>query len=67
MEVTINQQQHQFEETCSVTQMLAIVLSGGTKGIAVAVNQTIITKSNWPAHLLKDGDQVMLIKATQGG
>ncbi|WP_316819018.1 sulfur carrier protein ThiS [Pedobacter nyackensis] len=67
MEITINQQQHQFEDLCSVTQMLAIVLSGEAKGIAVAVNQTIITKSTWQTHLLKDGDQVMLIKATQGG
>jgi len=67
MEITINQQHHQLEESCSVAQMLEVVLSGETKGIAVAVNQSIITKSNWPDHLLQDGDQVMLIKATQGG
>ena len=67
MEITINKQQHQFDENCTVAQMLAIILSGQAKGIAVAINQTIITKSNWQAHLLKDGDQVMLIKATQGG
>lgn len=47
--------------------MLAIVLSAEAKGIAVAINQTIITKSAWPVHLLKDGDQITLIKATQGG
>jgi sulfur carrier protein len=67
MEITVNHQNHQLKEDCSVGQMLAIVLSGETKGIAVAINQTVITKSNWQSHLLKDGDQVMLIKATQGG
>ena len=67
MEVTVNHQNHQLKETCSVEQMLAILLSGEAKGIAVAINQTIITRSNWSNHLLKEGDQVMLIKATQGG
>lgn len=67
MEITVNQQNHQLKGTCSVREMLAIVLSQEPKGIAVAVNQSIISKSQWHAHLLQDGDQVMLIKATQGG
>jgi sulfur carrier protein len=67
MEITINQQHHQLKESCSVAEMLATVLFGEAKGIAVAVNQTIITKPTWAEHLLQEGDQVMLIKATQGG
>ncbi|WP_254778970.1 sulfur carrier protein ThiS [Pedobacter sp. ok626] len=67
MEITVNHQPHQLKDTCSVEQMLSIVLSGAVKGIAVAINQTIVSKSNWSSHLLKEGDQVMLIKATQGG
>lgn len=67
MEITINHKKHQLQNSCSVAEMLAIVLSAEAKGIAVAINQTIITKSAWPVHLLKDGDQITLIKATQGG
>nr|WP_121272374.1 sulfur carrier protein ThiS [Pedobacter schmidteae] len=67
MEITINQQHHQLQESCSVQQMLTQVLSGEPKGIAVAINQNIIAKSLWTTHQLKHGDQVMLIKATQGG
>jgi len=67
MEITINQQQHQLEDTCTVAQMLAILIAGEAKGIAVAINQTIVRKTDWADHLLKNGDQVMLIKATQGG
>lgn len=67
MEITINQQHHQLEEGCSIAQMLTLVLSGEAKGIAVAVNQTIVTRSSWPDHLLLEHDQVMIIKATQGG
>ncbi len=67
MEITINKKNHQFNESCSIAQMLAMVISGDPKGIAVAVNQTIISKPDWPEHFLKNGDQIMLIKATQGG
>lgn len=67
MEITINQQKHQFDDNCTVAQLLASVIPGEIKGMAVAVNQTIVTKASWADHFLKDGDQVLLIKATQGG
>ncbi|WP_025142228.1 sulfur carrier protein ThiS [Pedobacter jeongneungensis] len=67
MEVTINNQNHQLNEACSIEQMLAAVISTETNGLAIAVNQIIISKSVWDSHLLNPGDQVILIKATQGG
>ncbi|MGN7987579.1 sulfur carrier protein ThiS [Pedobacter sp. 22226] len=67
MEVTINNQNHQLNEACSIEQMLAAVISTGTDGLAIAVNQTIISKSVWDTYLLNPGDQIILIKATQGG
>lgn len=36
-------------------------------GIAVAVNNQIITKSNWASTLLIENDEVLIIQATQGG
>ena len=67
MEITVNQKNYDLEEACSVEQMLSAVLQTEAKGIAVAINQNIVSKSNWRSHQLKKGDQVMLIKATQGG
>lgn len=67
MEVTVNQQNYHLEPACSVSKLLSLVLSDAPKGIAVAINQNIISKANWPDHILKNGDQVILIKATQGG
>jgi len=67
MEVTVNQQKHQLEAACSVAGMLAAVLGETPKGIAVAVNQNIVPRSIWADRILQQGDQVMLIKATQGG
>jgi len=67
MEVTINNQNYQLNESCSIEQMLTAVISTETNGIAIAVNQTIISKSVWDSYLLNPGDQVIVIKATQGG
>ncbi len=67
MEVTVNQQKYHLETACSVAGMLAAVLGETPKGIAVAVNQNIVPRTIWTDHMLKQGDQVMLIKATQGG
>jgi len=67
MEVTVNQQNFTVSENCSVEQMLAIALNRPVTGVTVAVNQTIVPKSDWNTHLLHPYDQIMLIKATQGG
>jgi sulfur carrier protein len=67
MEVTINNQNYLLNEACSIEQMLAFVIASETDGLAIAVNQTIIPKSGWTTHLLNPGDQIILIKATQGG
>jgi sulfur carrier protein len=67
MEITINHDLYDIEETCSVEHLLTAVLQSGVRGIAVAVNQNIVPKSSWSQHLLHPGDQIILIKATQGG
>lgn len=67
MEITVNNQLFTLTGPSSVTQLLSTVLQVPGTGIAVAVNQTIVSKSDWPAYVLQPGDQVVLIKATQGG
>lgn len=67
MEITVNQQAYQVTDVCNVQQMLAVVFAQPVKGMAVAVNQAIIPRINWESHLLHPGDQVIIIKATQGG
>jgi sulfur carrier protein len=42
-------------------------IEGGQKGIAVAVNDEVVPRSQWSAHELADGDRVEIIRATQGG
>lgn len=72
MEINLNNQTKILEEPCSLQQLLlqfvfANSSEGKQKGIAVAVNNTVIPKVNWPGHFLKHKDDVLIIKATQGG
>jgi sulfur carrier protein len=37
------------------------------RGVAVAVNGTVVPRTQWPATGLRDGDRVEVLAATQGG
>lgn len=37
------------------------------KGLAVAVNNAVVAKSNWGTYFLKEEDRITIIRATQGG
>ena len=67
MEITVNNKPFTLIGAFSITRLLLDVLQIPATGIAVAVNQTIVSKSVWSDYLLKPGDQLVLIKATQGG
>jgi sulfur carrier protein len=67
MEITVNQQTFQVPDNCNVAELMDLVPDLPLKGLAVALNQTIVPKANWPNCLMHAGDQVMIIKATQGG
>lgn len=64
--IKVNNTIHQFQADISLGKILN-ELKISMDGIAVAVNQNIITKSNWDTHTLDNGDEILIIKATQGG
>ena len=37
------------------------------KGLAVAVNETVIPRTTWENFTLKENDTITIIRATQGG
>lgn len=68
MELQINNQKVQFDcDELSIQNMLDIQKPIHQKGIAVAVNQTVIAKNFWATHYLKPADSILIITATQGG
>lgn len=67
MEISINQQRTEIPDNASVEELVSVFFLNSTKGIAVAINQAIVPKSEWQVRLLNPDDKVTLIQATQGG
>ena len=68
MDITINNQPRHFSSSAlTVQQLLDLELPEKQKGIAVAVNNSVIPKADWAGREIHEKDQVLIIKATQGG
>ena len=68
MELKINNQTKQFAtDSLTVQALLDLEIPEKQNGIALAINNTVIPKSNWNPHLIKVTDDILIISATQGG
>ncbi len=45
----------------------ALGIEKDAKGIAVALNDTVIRKADWADKALREGDAIEVIRAVQGG
>ena len=64
--VLVNENQVEIEESANLNQLMQKVNSN-INGVAIAINNQIISKDSWDKHTLNQNDKVLLIKATQGG
>ncbi len=68
MEITINNQTKVLaEQQLTVQQLLNLEIPEKQKGIAIAINNTVIPKTEWNNKIISDKDNILIIKATQGG
>lgn len=51
----------------SKLQDLLTQLNISDKGIAIAVNNQIVSKNDWNQRQLAEGENILIIRATQGG
>lgn len=66
IEIKVNNELHQFDDHLSISQLIS-QLEIAENGIAIAVNQNIITKQSWDKTFIQNQDDLLIIKATQGG
>jgi len=64
--INVNNTQKEISENSSLSQLLE-GLDHSTNGIAVAVNENVISKTQWSSTFLNQNDAILIIKATQGG
>ena len=68
MKIVLNGASRELDDGASLTAMLVSAgLPPDRKGVAVAVNGEVIPRATWPATMLREGDRVELVSATQGG
>jgi sulfur carrier protein len=44
-----------------------LAIPGAPRGLAVAVNGSLVPRSEWPARALAPGDAIEIVRATRGG
>ncbi|HZK75961.1 MAG TPA: sulfur carrier protein ThiS [Candidatus Kapabacteria bacterium] len=55
-------------KACLVDDLLIpLSLPEDGRGIAIAINDSVVPKSRWREHALKEGDRIEIVRATQGG
>jgi sulfur carrier protein len=64
--IQVNDKKQTFSENLTVYQLIE-QLNIQTNGIAVAVNNDVVSKPNWEKRELVDQDNILIIKSTQGG
>ena len=65
--VFVNNQNYSFSSHLNLFSLLEELKIDSLNGIAIAVNETVIPKSEWEKYQLKNNDKIILIKAAAGG
>ena len=67
MKITINHQIEDVAESASLHDIVYARLGEKQQGIAVAVNNIVIARGDRPHYVVQPDDNILIIKATQGG
>jgi sulfur carrier protein len=66
MTVTVNGERRELAEGSTVAALVA-GLALEVRGVAVAVNSEVVSRSRWDGTRLHPGDRVEVLAAAQGG
>ncbi|MEU1863122.1 sulfur carrier protein ThiS [Streptomyces gardneri] len=66
MNVSVNGEARELTGPVSLDTLVAS-LSTAPSGVAAAVNEAVVPRSEWAATLLGEGDRVEVLTAVQGG
>jgi len=67
MNIYVNNKMQEIQGQPKITDALASLNIVSQKGIAIAINNNVVPKTEWDNYILQDEDKVTLIRATQGG
>jgi sulfur carrier protein len=68
MKIKLNGEEKVYDKELSLNELVLTELdSDDPKGVAVALNFSIVPKQKWNETILKDNDEIEIVHAVQGG
>jgi sulfur carrier protein len=68
MNVTVNGEPRRLQAGATVASVVEMLdVAPGARGVAVALDGEVVTRSRWPQTELRDGSLVEVVVAIQGG
>jgi sulfur carrier protein len=68
MKIYVNGEPETIEDVSTLEEFLGSKrISKGDRGIAVAVNDDVVPKSDWASRKLEEGARIEIVRAVQGG
>ena len=67
MTVHVNDEPRSLAAPTTLHALLTELGVAERKGVAVAINNAVVPRTEWPVRSLAEGDRVLVIRATQGG
>jgi len=66
-QLLVNNKPYTFPPQSTLESILAELGWSQNQGMALALNQTVIQRKDWPTIQPREGDSLIVIKAVQGG
>ena len=67
MTIRVNGEQRSVDAKVRIADLVRSMVADDPEGVAVAVNGEIVTRSRWHEREVRDGDDIEIVRATQGG
>lgn len=67
MVLFINKEKKNLDGVPSIIDLLDFLQIEKTRGLALAVNNQVVSKVDWDTYSFQENDHVTIIRATQGG
>jgi sulfur carrier protein len=67
MKIKLNSEDYELLEGSTLLDLLVESKLEDKSGIAVALNQLVIPREDWSSREIKEGDNILIIRASQGG
>ena len=65
--VRVNDEPRTFAAPVTLLDALRELGLAERRGVAIAINDNVVPRAQWPTRGLAEGERVLVIQATQGG